>query len=336
MHIFVTGGSGFVGKRLVARLTREGHHVKALSRSESSDRVLRERGAEPVRGSLEDVSSWESALQGAAAVVHTASPLATWGPWSLFERSIVDATRDLARASIRQNVRRLVYLSSESVLQDRAPLLDVDESFPPARSPNSFYGRAKKLAEGQLAGLASEIEAIVLRPTFIWGEDAPAFATVLAKVADGTFAWIDGGRAAFEAVHVDNVVEAVVDALTRGRPGEAYLIADGEASTFRAFWERVFAAHGVQAPRASVPGWVARPAAAALEATWRLVGAEKAPPLTRFEVAFAAMPRRYSIRKSRAELGFDTVVSRDEGFRRLEAQTKRVVAAIADAPAAPV
>lgn len=316
MKIFVTGGTGFVGKVLVRRLVAEGHEVHALSRSASGDGVLGTLGAQPVRGDLAHVAGFAPALAGMEVVVHCASPLPSWEPWTHFEQDIVEATRALAQASREARVRRFIYLSSESVLQEREALLGVGFDAPAAQHPNSFYGRAKKEAEAVLRAMQG-LDVIFLRPTFIWGEGCPSFAEVEAKVKAGTFAWVDGGEVPFEAVHVDNVVEAIVRALTRGQPGAAYLVTDGEPATFRAFWERVFAIQGVPSPRRSVPACVAHPTAAALESLWRAAGARRPPPLTRFELAFAAMPRRYDVSRTWADLGGQPVTSREAGFTRL-------------------
>ena len=70
---FLTGGSGFVGGRLIERLVRDGWTVKALARSDrSADRVV-SLGAEPVRGALEDDSSLERGARGSEVVFHAAA-----------------------------------------------------------------------------------------------------------------------------------------------------------------------------------------------------------------------------------------------------------------------
>lgn len=316
MNVFVTGGTGLVGKVLVRRLVEAGHRVRALSRSDAGDAVLSSLGAEAVRGDLSDVRRWEASLAGIDAVIHAASPLPSWAPWSHFEEGIVDATRALADAAVRAGARRFVQLSSESVLQQSAPLIGVDPSTPAADHPNSFYGRAKKLAEEELLA-RSELEVMILRPTFIWGEGCAAFDEVVGKVQSGAFVWVDDGAAPFEAVHVETVAATAVAALTRGTPGVPYLVTDDEPITFREFWERIFALRGVESPRRSVPSWLVRPVAASLESLWRLAGARRAPPLTRFELAFAAMPRRYDVRRTWSELGIRPALSRSEGFDRL-------------------
>lgn len=124
MNVFVTGGTGMVGKALVRRLVADGHRVHALGRSATAEALLRELGAIPVRGELANLEAWAEALVGMEAVVHAASPLPSWDPWEHFETNIVAPTGALARQAAKAGVRRFVYLSSESVLQDRAPLFE--------------------------------------------------------------------------------------------------------------------------------------------------------------------------------------------------------------------
>lgn len=308
MKVFVTGASGFLGKRLVQRLRQAGHEVGANGRSAESRAALKLIGVtHVVDGALENIDAWAGKLAGFDVLVHAAAPIEMWGPWPRFQEQIVDATAMLIEAASRQRVKRFVYISSESVWQDIDPLVDIDETRPPASEPNSYYGRAKKLAEQAVFGHDGLIERIVLRPTFIWADDSPALAAILQQATDGGFVWIDGGQSPFEAVHVDNVAEAIMLALDHGRSGEAYAVTDGRDYTVRQFFGDMFERAGVQAPRLSLPGWLLRPAAKLMEKLWRGVGITGKPPLTRFELAFVSQPRRYRIDKIRRELGYRPV-----------------------------
>ena len=99
--VFVTGGSGFIGGKLVERLVREGT-VRALARSESSARRVEELGAEAVRGELGDRASLAAGAADAEATVHLAAHLGEWGPWEEFEpepSSVTPRSSPASRAS---------------------------------------------------------------------------------------------------------------------------------------------------------------------------------------------------------------------------------------------
>jgi nucleoside-diphosphate-sugar epimerase len=118
MKIFVTGGSGFVGKRLIRRLVREQHEVSALARSGSSTSLLEQLGARVIRGTLDDIDEWEAQLEGHDVVIHLAAPSEFWGPWELFYDGITRATKNLLAAAARMNVKRFILVGSEATLQD--------------------------------------------------------------------------------------------------------------------------------------------------------------------------------------------------------------------------
>src|SRR5512132_3788727 len=97
---FVTGGSGFVGGRLVERLVGDGWTVRALARSERSAAVVRALGADPVPGGLSDVSALRNGAEGADVCFHAAAEVSEWGPWEAFRRGNVDGSRNVAEACL--------------------------------------------------------------------------------------------------------------------------------------------------------------------------------------------------------------------------------------------
>jgi nucleoside-diphosphate-sugar epimerase len=89
---------------------------------------------------------------------------------------------------------------------------------------------------------------------------------------------------------------------------------------FRSFVTRMMAAHGVAMPDRSLPGWVARPAAAAVEGLWRALRLRSQPPLVRHAVDLLCCDCIIDDRKARSELGYAPVIGVEEGLRQLEAQ----------------
>jgi uncharacterized protein YbjT (DUF2867 family) len=84
--VFVTGGSGFLGGRLIERLCTEGYTVRALARSASAAERVRARGAEPVEGDLAAVAAMCAGAGGCELAFHAAATLGDWGKREDFER----------------------------------------------------------------------------------------------------------------------------------------------------------------------------------------------------------------------------------------------------------
>ncbi len=320
MNIFVTGASGFVGKRLLKRLTKEKHRVTALSRLPAKDRLLEEMGAAIARGSLENIAEWASALAGQDVVIHLAAPVEVWGKWEDFYTQITLATEQLLRVCGEQGVKRFIYISSESVLQGNGALLDIDETHPYPDEPNSFYGKAKKLAEIKLRRSTSPTHCVILRPPYIWGKEDKQLNKVIEKVKTGQFMWVDGGRVPMEMVHVENLVEAIVLAMAKGRDREIYFVTDNHPRPVKEFLTALLTARGVTPPERSAPSWLLRPVARLVEGMWRVLRLPGIPPLSRFQLDFIALPRRYRIQKIQNDMGYRPVITFDEGVQEVKAE----------------
>ena len=323
MKVFVTGGSGFVGSHAIKRMVKDGFDVLALARSKTAAQKVLEAGATPIHGDLETIPNWQSALQGCDAVIHCAATIVFWGPWQDFERDIVASTRALHSAAAHAGVKRFIHVSSESVLQDEADLIDIDETYPYPESPNSYYGLAKKLTEQELLHQQTPMQLAILRPTFVWGPGANALQEIGDRANDGSFVWASRGDHSFEAVHVENLAHAIVLATKSQQDKSLYFVTDDESSTFRAFFEQYFTALRVPFPQKSIPNVLIKWIATCTEYIWRFLRIQRKPPLNRFEWAFIGMARRYDIAKIKREIGYKPVISRHQGFQSIAAHINR-------------
>jgi nucleoside-diphosphate-sugar epimerase len=317
MTTFVTGGSGFVGGRLIERLVAEGETVRALARSESSAAKVSALGAEPVRGEIGDRAALQNAAAGCELVYHSAAKLGDYGRWEEFERDNVEGTRNVLETAAAAGARRFVHVSTEAVLIAGDPLVNVDETAPLRTDSKAFYSRSKAMAE-QVVNAASGIERVIVRPRFIWGRgDTTLLPNITAMIDAGRFAWIDGGRNKTDITHVDNVVEGLVLGASKGRDGETYFVTDGEPVVFREFLGELLATQGVEAPTRSIPAPVAGAVAAIGETAWRALPLPGSPPLTRFAYWVSSQECTIDITKARSELGYKPIRTREEGLAEL-------------------
>lgn len=240
-RILVTGASGFVGRRLCARLVRDGHAVRAQVRT---SRALAGVEALHVTGDLTalvDAAAWAELVAGCTAVVHLAArthagDAADAAAAQGYEATNVTVTRALAQAAREAGVRDFVFLSSIKVNGERsAPdngswrALGADD--PPR--PEDLYGQSKWRAEQVLAAARGPMRVTILRPPLLYGPGVKAnLLRLCGAVARGRplpFASIANRRS---LLAVDNLVDAVLCALARAPDGlRVYTLADLDCST---------------------------------------------------------------------------------------------------------
>lgn len=303
---FVTGGSGFIGGRLVERLVGEGRTVRALARSEASARRVAELGAKPVRGDIGDRDSLRDAASGAGVAFHLAAQLGEWGPWTEFERGNVDGTRNALAACAEAGVRRFVHCGTEAALMAGEPLVGVDETAPLRPDSRAPYPATKAKAEQAVRETSREgFETVVVRPRFVWGKgDTTLLPEMVATIEAGKWAWVGGGRNVTDTTHVDNVVEGLLLAAEKGQPGEAYFVTDGEPVVFCEFVTAMLNTQGVEPPNRSLPAWMAAPMARICEAAWKALPLKGTPPMTTFRSWLLTQECTLDISKARTELGY--------------------------------
>jgi nucleoside-diphosphate-sugar epimerase len=318
---FVTGGSGFIGGRLIRRLAGEGWRVRALARSDAAAAKVSEAGAEPARGELDDAGSMRAAAEGAGVTFHAAAHLGEWGRRADFERANVQGTRNAIEASRAAGVRRFVHVGTEAALMAGEPLVNATEDAPLRPDSKALYSATKAQAEQVVRDAARDgLETVVVRPRLVWGAgDTTILPNLVAAVRKGRFAWIGGGRHRTSTTHVDNVVHGLLLGAERGRPGGVYFVTDGEPVVFREFVTELLATQDVEPGDRNLPAPVARAMAAASEGAWRALRLGGTPPLTRLAYWLSAQECTIDISRARAELGYEPVRSIPEGMQELRA-----------------
>jgi nucleoside-diphosphate-sugar epimerase len=163
-------------------------------------------------------------------------------------------------------------------------------------------------------------ETVVLRPRLVWGPGDTTIVPALKEAVEkGRFSWIGGGKHRTSTTHVDNVVEGLVLAATKGAPRNAYFVTDGDPVVFRDFITKLMATAGVEMPNRSTPTAIVKPLAGLVEGVWGTLRLKSAPPLTRLAVWLSAYECTIDISKARTELGYEPVEGIEEGLAELRA-----------------
>lgn len=240
--VLVTGASGFLGSRTVAALAGVGCSVRALVRKTSRRDQLNLPGVTIIEGDVTDIDSLRPGFAGAEYVVHAAAD--TRGTSDAGESSTVHGTRNILRLSQECGARKLVYISSCSVygVADYRKGECVTEESPLERFPEKrgAYSHAKCMAEQLVVtAMAEGMSIVCLRPGIIYGPGGEIFTPMLGlALGNKVFAVIGDSQFFLPLVYVDNMVEAVLAAMSNPRStGQIYNVIDPEKVSKKQYME---------------------------------------------------------------------------------------------------
>ena len=306
MKIFLTGATGFVGHHVAKAFAAQGAKLRLLTRKTSNLANLEGIKGETHVGDLLDPESIRPALAGCDAVVHVAADYRLWirDPQSMY-RANVDGTRDLLRLAREAGVRRVVYTSSVATMHFRTDGIVINEDTPVSLSDMvGHYKRSKFLAEQEaIKAAAAGQQVIILNPTTpIGSNDAKPTPTgrIFVDFLNGKFpAYMDTG---LNLVDVSEVARTHFTALTRGKPGNRYILG-GENLTLKQILDKMAAITGIPSPTVKIPFAVAATYAFFEEwITGRIHGKE--PRATLEEVRMGRKKMYASSAHAQQELGF--------------------------------
>lgn len=316
MKIFVTGGSGFLGSRLIPELVAKGHEVFAMARSSSADGKVLALGATPVRGDMADLIGFE--MPQVDAVTHLAAHFRLAGPRKPYFDINVKGTKALLKAAQKAGASSFIYLTAGAVIMDNrgSPIRNADEearTFPRSFSP--YIASKAKSEAGVLAANRPGFRTIAIRPPGIWGPGDVFSRNIPHAIESGQFAFIARGDYPYSTCHVDNVVEALICALERGEGGKAYFVRDADNTTFRAFVDGLAKLQGLSIDKLrSVPYSMAFFMGRMMELGAWLRRSDQDPALTRTMVRMIGREFTIDDSAARRELGYVGKVSRTEGL----------------------
>jgi len=240
----VFGGSGFVGRHTVRTFARKGWRVRAAVRRPDLAGHLQPMGVvgqiHAVQANLRYPDSVARAIDGAKVVVNLVGVLVSSGRQS-FDAVHVEGARAVAKAAKAAGVEHLVHVSAIGA------------------DPKSAgrYGRTK--AAGEAAVLAEFPDAVILRPSIMFGPEDEFFNRFARMAAQGlVLPLVGGGRTRFQPVYVGDVASAIVAAAEgKAKPGTVYELGGPEVQTFRRLIERTQEYAGRDRAMVPLPFWMA-------------------------------------------------------------------------------
>lgn len=235
-YVLVTGGTGFIGGRLVEKLVLEcGAKVRVLVHNFSHAARIARFPVEMVQGEITDIEAVRRAASGCGVIFHCA--YGSSGTAKQRRAVTVSGTESVAKAALFTGAR-MVHFSTVSVY-GRAADGDLDETAPRKRS-GDLYADAKLSAEQLVFKYHRKygLSAVVIQPTIVYGPFG-GFWTVgpISQLKSGYVVLINGGNGLCNAVYVDDVVNAALLAAVKDEAiGEAFLVSAENPVTWRDFY----------------------------------------------------------------------------------------------------
>ncbi len=227
--IFVTGATGFLGSNLVKRLCELKHDVTILVHKDSDHPFLKDLKIKRKKGDVLDYDSLLKAMEGCEYVYHLAA-ISSDTPKlkdKLFDVNVT-GTENVMKACLELNVKKVVHISSTSVLgfsQNEKIKLNENTTFN-FKDDSYLYGQSKKLAEDKVQHYVSKgLNVVIVIPCSVTGagEIAPYFYNLVRSIANGRLKFAFPGGTC--SVAVDDVVDGTILAMKKGKSGERYILA---------------------------------------------------------------------------------------------------------------
>jgi nucleoside-diphosphate-sugar epimerase len=238
MKIFLTGGTGYIGQRLVHALLDQEHEVHGLARNAANRRLEEHPRLHWFAGDIMDRSSIDRAMQGCEAAFHAAAFARVWSrDKNMYYRQNVEATEQILESALAHKVRKLVFTSSAGVFgpSNGKPITENHERIIPF---NNEYEETKHQAEEKVRAYAKKgLETVIVNPARVYGpgkmdrsNPVTRYINILRK---SRFGVIPGsGKQIGSYCFVDDIVKGHILALEKGVSGERYILG-GENITYR-------------------------------------------------------------------------------------------------------
>lgn len=322
MTTLVTGGGGFLGSCIVKRLLQEDHQVRVINRSEYPE--LKKLGVETVLGDLRSLDDINKACEGVDIVYHVAAKAGIWGSREDYFSINVDGTRNVIEACRNNNVKKLVFTSSPSVVFGEKALAGVDETIPYPEHYLAYYPESKAEAERLvLKANSKDLFTCALRPHLIWGPGDPHLVPRLLETArKNKLMQVGDGSNIVDITFVENAADAHILAGKQleedeGVRGQAFFIGDKEPVNLWNWINSVLKSMDVKPVAKTISYKTAFRIGSVLEFFYRHLRLSGEPRMTRFVASQLSKSHYFDCSKAHKKFNYSPSVTNEEGMNRL-------------------
>lgn len=264
MRIFLTGGTGYIGRALARRLVESGHEVRALVRATSNVEPLKQLGPPGITtfvGDVADRFSMREGMSGADWVIHAAADLDLTGPPERMRAANLQGSENVASLAYKLGVGRFLSVSSMAYWGGSPPDGSTANEDAPVQQPfPTLYSATKHSGELAIQEWAKKgLKVNTVYPSLVYGPPGKKEGanSILRGFLKGRFPVLVGADRRTAWIYLDDLVEGMLKVIAKAPPGRGYLMT-GDITTLRGLADRVCALGGVKAPRLNLPIGAAR------------------------------------------------------------------------------
>ena len=322
MKVLVIGGGGFLGSGITRKLIKEGNEVSILGRKEYPEF---KNLVNSIKADVRNRSDMVLAIKGQDVVFHTVSIPGIWGNYNDYYLTDVKGTQNIIYACLINNVKKLIYTSSPSVIFNGCDMNGVDENTPYPDKYLCHYSKTKAIAEKAVlaANGSNNLATVCLRPHLIWGPGDPhLFPRLFNRSKNRKLFCVGKGENLVDMIYIDNAVDAHIKASKHLRvdgpvAGNCYFISDGKPVNLWKWIKSLLQLLGLPPVTQSISYGNARLLGAILENVYKIFRIKNEPPMTRFLAAQLAKSHYFNITKACNDFNYKPIISPEEGMKML-------------------
>jgi nucleoside-diphosphate-sugar epimerase len=321
LKAFVTGGTGFLGRRIVRRLLERGDEVLMLARDPAKAAEAERLGARIVVGDLADVDAFAHQLAGCDVVYHAGARVVSHGDWDEFLKSTVLATEKLIDASLAAGVKRFVHVSSLGIFEIDHDGMTVNENTDYDHNPRLRGNSTRSKIDADRIACASARAGkpvVVVRPGRIYGHDHPQQPLFFGRVKKRFGSWlvvVSKPSYLTPISYVENAADAVIAAGTApGVEGQIFNVIDDPELTQAQYFRSLRGLGGCPSRVVYIPVGIFVPALVAVDLVHRVL--RRRPWPIAYQLLRSERNARYATDAARTRLGWTPRVKLDEAVRQ--------------------
>ena len=316
-RVLVTGATGFLGKYLVEELINNGYEVVAQGRKENILNNLKEQyKVNILKCSLNEIKNIDMNID---CVIHAAALSTVWGKWQDFYDSNVLGTENVIKFCLKNNVRRLIYVSSPSIYSAKFDRFNIKEEDFDKNNKLNFYIKSKILAENLINKIDNQkLETVIIRPRGLFGigdtSIVPRLINANSKIGIPLF---NDGKNVVDITCVENVAYSLRLAMEKEEAnGNIYNITNGDPTEFKNILDKLFTELEERANYRKMNINLMYFVASVIELFYKLFRIYKEPMITKYTIATLGYSQSLNIEKAKKDLDYNPKITLEEGIKK--------------------